>query len=101
MYTAENHFANLKELQYLDLSRPYWSQGFNEAASIGDKQYFVTGAASLSTYRFISVSYTHLMSALKDVLSTAIIQPSLFTMNSVISSVFASAMASRKADVSL
>ena len=41
------------------------------------------------------------MSALKDVLSTAIIQPSLFTMNSVISSVFASAMASRKADVSL
>lgn len=40
MYTAENHFANLKELQYLDLSRPYWSQGFNEAASIGDKQYF-------------------------------------------------------------
>lgn len=57
MYTAENHFANLKELQYLDLSRPYWSQGFNEAASIGDKQYFVTGAASLSTYRFIFVTF--------------------------------------------
>lgn len=57
MYTNENCFANLKSLQYLDLSRPYWSQGFNEAASIGDKQYFCTGAIALSTYRFIFVTF--------------------------------------------
>ena len=37
-YTAENCFANLKSVDNLDLARPYWSQGFNEAASIGDKQ---------------------------------------------------------------
>lgn len=28
MYTTENCFANLASLEYLDLSRPYWSQGF-------------------------------------------------------------------------
>lgn len=57
MYTGENCFANLKSLQYLDLSRPYWSQGFNDAASIGDKQYFCTGAIALSTYRFIFATF--------------------------------------------
>lgn len=57
MYTNENCFANLKTVGNLDLARPYWSQGFNEAASIGDKQYFCTGAIALSMYRFIFVTF--------------------------------------------
>ena len=32
---GEDLFWNLSELEYLDLSNPYWSQGFNDAASVG------------------------------------------------------------------
>lgn len=57
MYTNENCFADLKSIDNIDLSRTYWSQGFNDSASIGDKQYFATGAIALSTYRFIFVTF--------------------------------------------
>lgn len=57
MYTAENIFADLKTISTLDLTRGYWSQGFNESASIGKGQYLCTGAAALSTYRFIFVTF--------------------------------------------
>lgn len=57
MYTADNLFQNMTDLQYLDLDQPYWSQGFNEAASIGEAQYFATGAICLSMYRFIFVTF--------------------------------------------
>lgn len=57
MYTADNLFQDMTDLQYLDLEQPYWSQGFNEAASIGDAQYFATGAICLSLYRFIFVTF--------------------------------------------
>lgn len=57
-YTNEGCFANLCELEYLDLSRPYWSQGFNDAASVGEnRQYLCTGATALSTYRFLFVTF--------------------------------------------
>ena len=29
MYTAENIFYNLYDFEYLDLTKPYWAQGFN------------------------------------------------------------------------
>ena len=57
MYTADNLFQDMSDLTYLDLEQPYWSQGFNEAASIGDAQYFATGAICLSLYRFIFVTF--------------------------------------------
>lgn len=57
MYTTENVFADLKAVDTIDLSQPYWSQGFNDSASIGDSQYFVTGAIALSTYRFIFATF--------------------------------------------
>lgn len=57
MYTADNLFQDMTELTYLDLEQPYWSQGFNEAASIGEAQYFATGAICLSLYRFIFVTF--------------------------------------------
>ncbi len=57
MYTTENCFADLKSIDTIDLSQPYWSQGFNDSASIGSNQYFVTGAIALSTYRFIFATF--------------------------------------------
>lgn len=57
MYTTENCFADLAAIDTIDLSRPYWSQGFNESASIGGSQYFATGAIALSTYRFIFATF--------------------------------------------
>lgn len=57
MYTGDNLFANLKDCDYIDLEQIYWSQGFNEAASIGEAQYFATGAICLSSYRFIFATF--------------------------------------------
>ena len=57
MYTGDNLFQDMTELTYLDLEQPYWSQGFNEAASIGDAQYFATGAICLSLYRFVFATF--------------------------------------------
>lgn len=57
MYSAENIFHNLYDCEYLDLEKPYWSQGFNDAASIGDGQYMCTGAAALTLYRYMFVTF--------------------------------------------
>ena len=57
MYTGDNLFQDMTELTYLDLEQPYWSQGFNEAASIGEAQYFATGAICLSLYRFVFATF--------------------------------------------
>ena len=55
-YTTFNHtisgnFANLKNLEFLDLEQPWWTQGFNEAASYHGSQFAITGVMVLSTYR--------------------------------------------------
>lgn len=57
MYTGEGLFQDLLPCEYLDLEQIWWAQGFNKAASIGDAQYFVTGAIALSTYRFIFATF--------------------------------------------
>ena len=57
MYTGDGILYNLKKLEYLDLSVPYWSQGFNDVASIGNGQYMCTGAASLALYRLMFVTF--------------------------------------------
>lgn len=56
MYTAEGILRDLSNLEYLDLSKEYWSQGFNNVASIGKGQYMCTGAASLALYRLMFVT---------------------------------------------
>lgn len=53
----DNLFQNLLDVEYLDLSRPYWAQGFNEAMTIGEGQYLATGAISLSFYRFVFATF--------------------------------------------
>lgn len=49
-------FANLRNAEYLDFSKPWWSQGFNEVVEYQGLQYGVTGAALLSMYRFAFVT---------------------------------------------
>ena len=56
-YTSENIFLDLTECEYLDLDAVYWSQGYNESASIGNSQYLATGAIALSLYRLMFITF--------------------------------------------
>ncbi len=47
--------TELTQLEYLDLTKEYWSQGFNETAAIGGKQYICTGPMALGFYRYLMV----------------------------------------------
>ena len=55
--TASGLFYNLYDVGNLDLDQPYWATKYNEEASIGNAQYFATGAISLSLRRFIFVTF--------------------------------------------
>jgi len=55
--TVQGILRNLKNCEYLDLDASYWSQGFNNAITIGGKQYLATGAISLSMYRYMFVTF--------------------------------------------
>lgn len=57
MYTSENIFLDLTKCEYLDLDAIYWSQGYNESASIGNSQYLATGAIALSLYRLMFITF--------------------------------------------
>lgn len=52
--TLNGTFVNLRsaECEYLDLSRPWWTQGFNEAVEYQGGQYAILGSMVLSMYRF-------------------------------------------------
>ncbi len=49
--------TELTQLEHLDLTKEYWSQGFNETASIGGKQYVCTGPMALGFYRYLMVGF--------------------------------------------
>ena len=55
--TAAGLFHNIYDVGHVDLSKSYWSPKYNEEASIGNAQYFVTGAVSLSLRRFIFATF--------------------------------------------
>jgi hypothetical protein len=54
---TQNLVQNMLDLEHMDLSRPYWSQGINSAVYVGDAQYLATGAISLAYYRFIFATF--------------------------------------------
>ena len=56
MYTSEGLFRDLNEVEYLDLTQIYWSQGFNDVASFGTKQFMCAGALGLTLYRYMYVT---------------------------------------------
>ncbi len=48
-----NHMLhNLREVENLDLTKPYWAQYINETASVNGQQYLCTGPMSLGYFRF-------------------------------------------------
>lgn len=49
-------FADLRQTEYLDFEKPWWSQGFNEVVEYKGAQFTVTGSMVLSLYRFAFVT---------------------------------------------
>lgn len=52
----QGRMTDLKTTSYIDFDKNYWSQGFNDALSYKDSQFFVTGPMSLSYYRYMFVT---------------------------------------------
>ena len=52
----QGRMTDLRGTDYIDFEKNYWSQGFNEALSYKDSQFFVTGPMSLSYYRYMFVT---------------------------------------------
>lgn len=55
--TPSGLFYNIYDVENIDLDQKYWATKYNDQASIGNAQYFVTGAISLSLRRFIFVTF--------------------------------------------
>ncbi len=56
-YTAVNEslngtFVDLRQTEYIDFDKPWWSQGFNEVVEYKGSQFGATGSMLLSLYRF-------------------------------------------------
>ena len=49
-------YRNLNESPYVDTDKLYWSQGYNNIASYGDKQYLATGSIALSLFRYMFIT---------------------------------------------
>ncbi len=49
-------FADLRDADYIDFDKPYWSQGYNEVVEYQGTQYTATGSIVLSTYRFAFIT---------------------------------------------
>lgn len=50
-------YHNLYDVDYLDLEKSYWMQGFNRTVEFQGAQYAATGAIALSTMRFAFVTF--------------------------------------------
>ncbi len=48
--------SDLNSVEHLNLSKYYWTQGYNEYMSVGGSQYLATGAATLTIYRYMFVT---------------------------------------------
>ena len=49
---------NLRDVQYIDLDKYYWTQGYNDIVSFGpqNKQYLASGAVAISMFRYMFVT---------------------------------------------
>ena len=54
----KGEFVNLRDMQYMDLDKYYWTQGYNDIVSFGEnnKQYLASGALALSMFRYMFVT---------------------------------------------
>ena len=49
--------ADIYTMDAIDVGKDYYSQGYNEALSIGESQYLITGKLSMSYYRYMLVMF--------------------------------------------
>ncbi len=49
--TLSVHFVDMRKAPYIDLTQPWWTQGYNTAANLGGMQFSATGSMLLSPYR--------------------------------------------------
>lgn len=52
----KGHYRNLNESDYIDTSKLYWSQGYNDIASYDGKQFLATGSMALSLFRYMFIT---------------------------------------------
>ena len=52
----QGRMTDLRTTSYIDYDKNYWSEGFTNALSYKDSQFFVTGPMSLSYYRYMFVT---------------------------------------------
>lgn len=50
---------DVASISTLDLSKPWWHQGFNEEASFHGRQFLISGAANLSSIRFLFATFVN------------------------------------------
>ena len=56
-YMLCKNYSIMKAMDYVNLEKAYWAEGFNDIFSWGnDKQYLATGSAAISIYRFLYVT---------------------------------------------
>ncbi|MBO4220082.1 MAG: hypothetical protein J5933_04075, partial [Clostridia bacterium] len=53
----DGYLTDLYELDYIDFSKPWWSELFNNEAELGGRLFMTTGSLSLSTNRFLYTFY--------------------------------------------
>ena len=58
--TTEDIMWDLREVDNLEMTQPWYSQSFVELSSINDKTFFITGDAALSLSRFAFVTFINL-----------------------------------------
>ncbi|GHU39293.1 hypothetical protein FACS1894105_13960 [Clostridia bacterium] len=51
-YAYEGLLYSLNELNYIDLSKPYWDENLNQVLTVANKRYFAIGASNLTTNDF-------------------------------------------------
>ena len=54
----KGEYVNLRDVQYIDLDKYYWTQGYNDIVSFGEnnKQYLASGALAISMFRYMFVT---------------------------------------------
>lgn len=54
----EGHYRNLNSTEYVNTSKHYWTQGYNDIVTFGteNKQYLATGALAISLFRYMYVT---------------------------------------------
>ena len=54
VFLQQNLLYIVTDIPYIDLTQPYWDQNLNEALTIGEKQFIVSGALSVTEYDYTS-----------------------------------------------